>query len=566
MAIDKIYGSLFEGLSVVYTSLPPQEVEKIQVEIGKPCSAKTTEAAIKALNELLKFVQNEATILKSPLLAETFEPIINGKLQELSSLIPPPDPSDELSKVEAQILSLSEDIKAARQKLSHLSGKLEDGVSEYDFVNAMLESIAELKQRIDDLQKRKAELVAAIAARGKRSPSIEQSLSCAGLRNVSNKCYMHACLKGLWSSRKFREIIERKAGELEAIEKEGKTQNPPPRRTALYLNNLFLTFDATTCNEVIEPTEKAIVDLRDEMAKYHPRLKESKQEDSTEFLNWLLDDIFKNDEQLFIYNEIKERPAGFTFPYVIPNVDVPERIPGNLFVINLPRDEKVEIDPQCAFNPSVVEEEVDPLEAILKSERNKGVDPSAISEARKALTVEKVMVTKHKLFTAPPPPCLFVHLWRQGKEVPVTLENLKNEFRKKIEDEKLTDEQIQKTLGHNIEVKMRTPVKIAPQLIIRCDDQNHPKVSYHLKSVIVHDGEKLGGGHYYTYVIDTPSIGASRPPSPSRAVQHNDASVSEQRYDASLDKALKEQGYVLIYDIDEGQNPSDEKKPIIVVD
>jgi hypothetical protein len=128
------------------------------------------------------------------------------------------------------------------------------------------------------------------------------SVACAGLRNTSNKCYLYSCLKGLWASEKFRKIIERKAIAIEGFLAPGKKEGAKERRcTALFLYRLFLTFDATVAGEVIEPDERPLQELLKEMAKYHPSIMDGKQQDSTEFLSWLWDDVFEDGECLFRY-------------------------------------------------------------------------------------------------------------------------------------------------------------------------------------------------------------------------------------------------------------------------
>jgi hypothetical protein len=313
------------------------------------------------------------------------------------------------------------------------------------------------------------------------------------------------------------------------------------RLTALFLHRLFLAFDATSSSEVIEPEGKVIHDVLQEMAKYHPSIAEGVQQDSTEFLQWLLEDIFESEEYLFSYVEENKRPQELAVDFCIPNIDIPETTRGNLFIIQLPNQENAQVDPQAAFEPIVVEEIIDPA-SVLSSDHNKEKDAGAMVSVLSKIP-PKVHVLKTKVFQGEPPPCLFIHLWRQIKETDVPLETLKSEVEPEtLATLQLTDEEMLKLFGRKQKVKVPVQVKVPKEIFIH--HAVMPRIQYALKGVIVHTG-LADSGHYYAYL----PVGEKGPSSElTPFVLHNDLRVFAVPHDHKLEAELQQQGYILIYD------------------
>lgn len=376
---------------------------------------------------------------------------------------------------------------------------------------------------------------------------------CAGLRNRSNKCYVYGCCKGLWASKKFREVIERKAAALEERQSAEQEGRPSCRLTALYLHRLFITFDGTTPSEIIEPEEQALHDVLKEMARYHPAVAEGKAQDASEFLSWLFEDIFDPQEFLFSYVENKRRPQELTASFCIPNIDCQETTQGNLFIVQLPAEEGAQVELQSAFEPTMTEETIEP-EAVLASEANKGKNQEEIV-AKLAKMPRKVHVRHTKLFTGEPPPCLFVHLVRQVREVDVPVEQLKAELdAKMVASLGLKDQEIEMLWGRKEAVKVGAKVDVAPTLCLHHADSG--QIRYRLRAVVVHTG-LADAGHYYSYLAteqqDQSSATKGELQSPLEGVsfvRHDDHRVVKVPYSQALERELQQQAYVLMYDKD----------------
>ena len=534
MNIKNFYQSLGAQLDLFSNSFPAGSLTPINSklhELEQSAHKDGSQAAtIGALFALSSLVEQQAATLRFSVLFEVFDVLITEKIEEIASGVFP-------SKAPA-ILDYDRAIQETEQLLTeaHVSLDSLSHSKDEDLIMAATESLSELEQKLEELKREKVE--------ASHCASLTTALGCAGLRNGSNKCYVHGCLKGLWASRKFREIIERKADVLEAYLAVPKKEGDGGRRlTALFLHRLFLTFDSTMPVEVIEPEEKAIHDVLEEMAKYHPSIADGKQQDATEFLNWLFDDIFEENECLFSYVERKQRPTGLTVDFCIPSIDLPETSRGNLFIIQIPAQENVVAKVQAAFEPTIVEEGIDP-ESVLCSEKNAGKDQGALVEALSNMP-QQVPVLKERIFQGEPPPCLFVQLWRQVRDVEVPVEVLKRELDPKtISSLHLTDEEILKLFERKKKVKVPASVDIPSILVIHHVDRPH--VQYRLKGVVVHSGTP-DVGHYYSYLLGEKTHSHAS----SSSVRHDDSRVGSVPYDQRLISELQEQGYILIYDKEE---------------
>ena len=624
MSIKDFYQSLGSHLNEFRDSLPQSSLESISRKLQEledsTGKAPTRQATINSLFALSTFIDDQAAAAKLPGLSEIFNPLINKKIEEVSSAVlaekPSPTRSEEAfaraSEIDAQIQETDQLLAQAHEYRENLIASPPTDGSFVEGLMAATANISELEERCAQLLRAKA--AAALPHPQKTPPS--RPVACAGLRNASNKCYIHACLKGLWASRKFRAIIEHKAAALEETKKEAfaklataicevpakgrasistkpivvtmgeerselypsrheqsavascakaSVEGTPTRRlTALLLHRLFLTFDSTLPVEVIEPDDKAIHDLLDEMTKYHPIIAGKKQQDSTEFLHWLFDDIFETGECLFSYVERTQRPAGLTADFCIPNIDTQGVISGNLFVIQLPDQENAVIRVQDSFEPTVVEEDIDP-KSVLLSEKNQGKDHAAMAKALAAMP-HKVRVQKERVFQGKPQ-CLFVHLWRQIKTEDVPLAAIKAELDPSIAALDLSDEALLEICGQKKGVKVQAQVIIPPEFSIHIADGSEAR--YRLQAVISHAGQD-GAGHYYAS-LPAQDEAASLPPSTKRVCQqelgqapappqqrppaaassyvlHDDDRVFNETFDKKLKTKLEQDGYILIYD------------------
>jgi hypothetical protein len=580
-------------------SLAPIE-DKIRKFEEKVAQQLSQEAVIAALFDLSVCIDKQSSTLRMPVLSETFSRLISIKIEEISSVI-----LSSASSFSQNPLLFDREIQETEKLLACARMSLAGFTEDRDGLLAATASIFDLEQKLEKLQREKAVAVSTLFSQKTSSAVV---LGCAGLRNTSNKCYAYGCLKGLWASKKFREIIESKATDLEAYQAAPKKEGDPVRRlTALFLYRLFLNFDATSSFEIIEPEDKAIQDVIEEMTKYHPLLANGKQQDATEFLNWLLADIFENGECLFSYIEHKRRPQELTVDFCIPNIDIPQTSRGNLFIIQLPGQENASITVQSAFESTIVEESIEQA-SVLLSEKNKDKDQGAIFEILSKVP-SRVHVQKKMIFQGTPPPCLFVHFWRQIKEVTVPIETLKEEMDPTTLSElHLTEKEIVELFGRKEKVKVPSHVTIPPVLFIHHIDR--PQIQYRLKGVIIHAGTP-DAGHYYSYLSSeeqkSPSSSSSSAPvqalpptvadqsglpppakrqrkvedfseatqkseplssaplpssqqrgkasqkelfvHASRFVRHDDHRVSGVSYDQKLESEFQQQGYVLIYDI-----------------
>ena len=591
MSIKDFYQNLGGQLEIFKGQISEVDMSPIRDRLAQVCAEcsaeKTTkEAAIDALFELSSYFHQRAAELNLPVFSETFDSLITKKIEVLSSGILPSSPRTPFEAIEGEIKETEQQLAQTRKSMDNLLSMQSGDSAVPDFILAVANCLDDLEKKLERLMRQKAALCAS------RKMEAPVPLGCAGLRNRSNKCYAHGCLKGLWASKKFREIIERKALAIEESQKHPKDEAPPRPLTALYLHHLFLTFDATTPSEIIEPEEKAIGDVIREMAKYHPGIMDGQEKDSAEFLNWLFDDILDPQEHLFSYVEEKRRPRELAVDFWIPNIDCKETTDGNLFIIQLPNQEQAHVRPQAAFDPSIVEEVIDP-EAILSSEKNKEKDAEAIF-AKLSVMPRSVHVRKTRLFHGESPPCLFVHLWRQIHQVDVPLERLKEDLGAPLISElHLTDEEVLKLWGRKENVKVPVKVEISARLFINHVDGH--QIPYTLKGVVVHTG-RADAGHYYAYLpVDAPlsapaprqggetPLGEGAPgehgdteaalfmgkdrempsaPLPLKpegvqekgpvhaqsVVLHNDQRVVRLPYGPDVERETQEQGYILIYD------------------
>ncbi len=528
LQLDCVRGALSEE------AMAPLRQRVRQFEALHGVVSSTKEAVTKALFQLSVFVVQQSRSLSAPKISETVVPLISAKIRHLAGLVLPP-PSD--------IRSMEVQLQQARKALDVL---LEfPDVARAESVQAATSRIFDLEEQLDSARRQSA----GSAELQKVGPP--QPLCCAGLHNQSNKCYVYACVKGLWASSPFRALVENKAARLEEWQRAEKKDDAPRRMTALYLHRLFLTFDATVPSERIEPEEQVMRELVKEMAHYHPSIAGGKQQDATEFLTWLFEDIMDSREFLFSYVEAKRRPKELTVDFWIPNIDCQERTDGNLFIIQLPDDDKAEVAPQSALETSVVEEILEP-ESILASENNKERDFEAIS-AKLSTMSHKVHVTKTKMFCGQEPPCFFVHLWRQIREEEVPVEELKMGLEvSTIQALHLTDEEIKKLWGRTQAVKVPTKVKLSPTLVLHHEDGRH--VSYRLKAVVVHAGV-AEAGHYSTYLLEDQPQSTTLESAVTRSslegvsfVRHDDHRVETVPYSQEVERQLQQQGYILMYD------------------
>ena len=479
------------------------------------------------------------------------EAALEQKLEQLHKEKSPPPPPVPLhapsfpvpSALDREIQATEQQLAVVRKSLADFFAKPPEGDEAEATLIAMTGSEAALEQKLEQLQKEKA-LVST-------PPSIHE---CAGLRNAGNKCYVHGCLKGLWASKKFREIVERKAAALESAE--GAPVRP---LTAIFLSRLFLTFDATKSSEIIEPEERAIQELLREMAKYHPFVGEGRQQDATEFLNCLFGDLFDADEALFTYVERKQRPVALKDAhFCIPAIDLPSTVRGNLFVLQLPAQEGARVSVQEGFEPTFITEDIE-KEAVLTSDQNKDKDAGMIFEEL-SKTPPEVEVMRERIFQGTPPPCLCIHLWRQIKNVDVPMEKIKKEVDASVLALGLSDDELKKICGRTEGIKVPVSVDIPPEVTIHHAELN--RMRYKLQGVIIHSGQ-AGSGHYYSYLPeDGASASDSREPAAAAEaaaphddaakvlsfVRHDDARVYSVPYDRALAKEMEEKAYVLIYD------------------
>jgi hypothetical protein len=563
MNINDFCQQMSSNLDVLNGSFPEESfgpvrdrVQKFNAEFEK--EKRPIPDIVKALFDLSEFVQAKSSTLPTHVLSDTFIPLISKKIQELASIAFPSGPDQKQpSSSETEIKALQAQLAQANASLDAFLKAQKTDPETAQLIQSTIEDIDALTARLDRVQKENAAAQA----------TAPLPLGCAGMRNRSNKCYAYGCLKGLWASKKFRDIIEQKA----------KLAEPKPEDavalhrhcTVQALSRLFFTFDATRPSEVLEPEEKAITDLFEEMSKNHPALAKSEQQDATEFLNWMFDDIFeKKDEYLFSYTEYKRRPMELKVDFCIPNIDVPQVTTGNLFVIQFPDKEGAIINPQTAFDPDIVEEGIDPA-SILTAEQNKGRE-----SFEKLEQLPGIVHVQRTRFFKKEPPCLFVHLWRQLREVDVPLEVIKAGFdAKTLAELKLTDEEIMKGFGRKERVKIPAQAKISEILSLQTEDKR--QIRYRLKSVIIHSGID-GAGHYYSYLpVNAPvgpvqkEVGAQMPPQASGSAGlppappkdtaplaphftcHNDHRVFDVPFDTRVEKELEQEGYILIYDKEE---------------
>lgn len=519
------------------TSLQPfrSAIQRVEPSLS---SLRTREEIIQALFALSATFDAASTSLQSPVVAESLNQVISRKVDELAASVFQAPPAKRAA-LDKEILETEAQLAKATQAIGALGSSGKSGDAAADVLLAMTGVIAQLTEKLRRLRE------SAESAAGCRAAS------CAGLRNRSNKCYAYGCLKGLWASKRFCQIVERAAVALEEHLKTAQEKEPRRRLTALYLHRLFTTFDATLSVEVIEPEEKAIADLLSEMAVHHPFVGKSEQQDATEFINCLLEDIFQADEALFSYIERKERPAGMLCDACIPSIDIPEQVRGNLFIVRLPSGEGAQISVQDSFEPMMTKELLE-KEAIAASEHNKEKDVGCLFETLASLPAS-VDVRRHRLFQGTAPACLFIHLWRQIKEVDIPLAELKKTIDPSLAALGLSDEELKKVCGRTEGIKV--PSRVAVQRRLSIHHVDGTTIHYRLLAAIIHAGQARKG-HYFAYLAvpdgaAATTAAAAAAPSPSGFVCHNDHQVFRMADSEKLKRDLEENSYVLIYDREE---------------
>ena len=117
-----------------------------------------------------------------------------------------------------------------------------------------------------------------------------------------NKCYLYACLKGMYLTPGLRRIVE-------------STDKP----IAICLRKIFQMFDSKQELEKVEVLpffDERLQELITAVAKDHPEIQEPKQFDASEFLSWVI-----GDAPFITYEERKERDKmtqpGFAFQILI---------------------------------------------------------------------------------------------------------------------------------------------------------------------------------------------------------------------------------------------------------
>ena len=476
MNIDALYDSLFSRLLVVSSYLSTDQAEEIEKQISLACAdSRLSTAASKALNELSSHL--ESSLSSTPEMWETFKETLRPWI-ELQKL------HDELGVDEGKI------------KEAECSKKSGD-----EAVAALME----LTKRIEEVRQKIVAVESTLAP-----PELSCAQACAGLRNRSNRCFIHAIVKSIWASHAFRRLVAAKA----------------TSKTALLLDRLFQKLDATPASTILEPHDEAVLKLLAEIGKNHPQILDGEQHDASEFLECLFTDMLAEGEYLFSYDVSKKRPRELEGDFSIPTIDLKEHVDGNVFLVNLPSKEGSYVELQEAVTASLSEETIDP-EAIANSERNVGKNRREILASLERAPRE-VRVERTILFSPPLPSCLLVQLVpaaRQVLDIDPKLADLTPEERAVIE-----------TDAHRRSLKVPVRVHVPHTLTIK----SQVAQSYTLKGIVIHKGEQCSG-HYFAILPEE---------APHQFVRHDDEAVSRVFGSDGAHLDLEQNGYLLVYDID----------------
>ena len=484
MNIDKLYDCLSNQLADVKVGLSSDQVDTIAGHINLACAeARTSTAASGALSELSSHIEKNLTSLPD------IRDILKAGLR----------PWIELQK-------LYDEFKTAAEKVSEAehSGKSGDGA---------IATLVDLTKRVEEIREKIATAEAILVP-----PEVLGAQACAGLRNRSNRCFIHATLKVLWASRAFRKLVTTKA----------KKETP---RTALLLDRLFQKLDVTPASKVLEPDDEAIHSLLIELGERYPQMLDGTQHDASEFLGCIFTDLLAKDEHLFSYSVSKKRPPELAGDFVIPTIDLKEHVEGTIFLVNLPDLEGARVELQEALTISTVPEVVDP-EAVLTSDRNADKNLGEIMKVLEKAPRE-VRVERSVEFSAPPPPCLLVQLVPAARQVP--------DVDPKLKDLKPEEKAVIEADAPKKSLKVSVRMHVPRTLTIKTEDGKTPR--YALKGIVIHKGEQRSGHYFAILPEEAPSEDSDQ------FISHNDEAVSRVLGPDGALLDLEQNGYLLIYDL-----------------
>lgn len=486
------------------------------------------------MQRLCGFLGEMVTLYKNSSLTSPFLPDSMSRLRGLDEVVR----QIAVLRKESETIKTPAETKALLQRFSEKALPLAMQVHEV-FGETLVASVTKEIEQLRDAEQKKEGGCAPQAEGSTSSKGVDEVPGlkrCSGIKNERNMCFTLSVLKGLWASSRIRNFIA-------SLEKDQK-EVPP---IVSLLSDLFRLLDTQNPEILVQATDPVLKKFFEEIRKRHAVLQDAGQQDATEFLQAVFQEILPKNEYLFSFQEISRRPAEMKAECYIPSIDSTKNISENVLVVPVPKDLKEVLDLQKEISSPVREETVQ-KEEILQSEANSGAGRSDLASQISSVEGKTFLVRRERVFQGKAPPILAVHVWRQIEKMPFDLAKAReslSSFLPRAEILRLKEDEIKELSGANqIVRKCMTPVHAPKNLSIRHKDAG--ELFYTLRSIIVHVGNAEGGGHYYTYVFPSDEGSSEK----GRFVcKHNDDKVSMIPLDAALQKEIDENGYAYMYDL-----------------
>jgi len=358
--------------------------------------------------------------------------------------------------------------------------------------------------------------------------TVESFVPRRGIRNSGNSCYLDALFVAMCRSHGFRQELMR---------------CKRPNEINKGMRNLFFALTRGK-GRAVSPSSPPLSHILSALGRRYSSLKSVSelfrgkripslfsQQDVQEASLFMLEAVLERSD-LIQFREIVEKKA--LLGCFVPSVDCksleyeePKIESSNMLPVSLRGKKSFSL--QQNFTGVDDLEEVE-LDHILHREENRDLDELHTQEL---LRFEGGLpVVRRHVLCGTPPPVLLIHLHR---------------FRVlSIRDDK------EKVIAAH-QYKRFTRVEIPFHLNVPF--LSGEMVTYILRSVVVHSGSGVGGGHYMTYIPYQSSERADK--LPSRWIEYNDDTLSVHTWE-QVQKIIEKQGYILVYDICDDPKHNDE--------